>query len=161
MDFEQETLTRVVEARGAAVTAVPGRPRRRGAAGPGGELPDRSPAPAVRPGRELPRPEGQPERPPAPGGADHHREPDRLLAPALQQHRAGVQHLHPDLPERADRRDVRLPGARLLPDRGGRCGGARGEPAQRAAAGRSTRCAAARTADGQASDHSALTGTAR
>ena len=63
----------------------PRRRRRRrrpgsGPAGPGREHAHRRPALAVRGRRELPGPEGQPERPRAPGAADHDGEPDLVLA---------------------------------------------------------------------------------
>ena len=93
MDFEQETLTKVIEARSAAVNAHERGSRQRRAGCTGRELPDRRPAAAVRPRRELPRPQGERERHAAPGGADDDREPDRLQPAALQQHRARVQHL--------------------------------------------------------------------
>ena len=89
MGFEQKVLTDVTNARAA------GRRRRRAGSGPAGrrrERADRHPALAVRGRRELPRAEGQPERPGAPGAADHDREPDLLLAPALQRDRARLQH---------------------------------------------------------------------
>ena len=88
MGFEQKVLTDVTE-----------RPRQRGRrrrpgprrAGPGRERADLDPALAVRGRRELPRAQGQPERPRAPGAADDHREPDQLLAPALQRDGPGLQ----------------------------------------------------------------------
>ncbi len=78
------------------------------------ERADRHAALAVRGGRELSRAEGQPERPRAPGAVDDDREPDLVLAPALQRDRARLQHLDPDLPSRADRRHARILEARLL-----------------------------------------------
>ena len=89
MGFEQKVLTDVTE-----------RPRRRrrrrrpgpGPAGRGRERPDRHPPLAVRGRRELPRAQGQRERPGAPGAADDDREPDLVLAPALQRHGPRLQH---------------------------------------------------------------------
>ncbi len=75
------------------------------------------PALAVRGRRELPGPQGEPERHAAPGGAHHDGEPDQLLPPALQRHGAGLQQHDPDDPERADRRSAGLHQARVL-----RCG---------------------------------------
>ena len=46
-----------------------------------------------------------------------HREQARGGAALLQQRRAGIQHRHPELPGRADRRPARLPRARLLRSR--------------------------------------------
>ena len=78
MNHERETLEAVTQARAAVAGA--------------GSLGDRAEAegmlggagPALRGGRELSRPQGQPELPGAAGGADQHREQDRLRAPVLQ-----------------------------------------------------------------------------
>ena len=85
MGFEQKVLTEVTEARANAVAA--------GAKGPAEQANAENaltcvPALAVRGGRELPGPQGERERPAAPGGADDDREPDQLLAPALQRARS-------------------------------------------------------------------------
>ena len=83
MGFEQKVLTDVTEARANAVAAGAqgvGRP------GPGRERADRHPALAVRGRRELPRAQGQPERPEPAGAADDDREPDLVQPPALQRH---------------------------------------------------------------------------
>ena len=116
MDFEKSVLLQVTQARANAVAA--------GAqgvvcAGPGRERPDgRSPL-ALRGSRELPAAQGQRERPGPAGAADHDREPDLLLAPALQRFGPGLQQRHPDLPERPDRRAAGLHQARLLRGRAG------------------------------------------
>ena len=79
MGYEQETLTKVVQARNTAVAASgpaqagPGR----GGAHPGDARP-------VRPGRELSAAQGQRQRQAAAGRADDDREQDRLRAPVLQ-----------------------------------------------------------------------------
>ena len=86
-------------------------PRR---AGRGRERADRRPALAVRGRRELPRPQGEPERPAAPGAADDDGEPDQLLAPALQRHGARLQQRDPDDPGRPLRGAARLHEARVL-----------------------------------------------
>ena len=111
MGFEQKVLTEVTNARAAAVAA--------GAQGPaaqaaGRECPDRHPALAVRRRRELPRAQGERERPGPPGAADHDREPDLVLAAALQRDRPRLQHRHPDVPVGADRRAAGLHQARVL-----------------------------------------------
>ena len=95
MGFEQKVLTDVTE------RARSGRLRRRAGSRPAGrrrERADGHPPLAVRGRRELPRPQGEPERPRAPGATDDHREPDLLLPPALQRDRARLQHVHPVFP---------------------------------------------------------------
>ena len=121
MGFEQEVLTRVTEARANAVAA--------GAQGTVTQQQvqaenalSRRPALAVRRRRELPGAEGQRERPGPPGAAHDDREPDQLLAPALQRDRQRLQHDDPDHPVGPDRRTARLHEARLLRRR------ARGRP---------------------------------
>ena len=52
----------------------------------------------VRGRRGLPGPQGEPELPAAPGGADLDRGPDRLLAAVLQRQRARLQQHDPDVP---------------------------------------------------------------
>ena len=111
MGFEQSVLTQVTEARANAVAAGAQGPA---AAGRRRERPDLVPALAVRGRRELPGPQGERERHAPPGGADDDREPDQLLAPALQRDGPGLQQRDPDVPGRADRRPVRLPQARVL-----------------------------------------------
>ena len=49
-----------------------------------------------------------------PGAADHDREPDQLLAPALQRDRPRLQHDHRDVPQPAHRGPVRVHPARVL-----------------------------------------------
>ena len=72
-------------------------PRRLGGRG---ERPHLVPPLAVRGGGELPAAQGERERPEPAGAADHDGEPDQLLAAALQRHRAGLQHVHPDASRR-------------------------------------------------------------
>ena len=103
MGFEQKVLTEVTEARANAVSAGAQGPA---AAGSGGERADRHPALAVRGRRELPRAEGERERAEAPGGADDDREPDQLLAPALQRDGPRLQQRDPDVPGGPDRRSA-------------------------------------------------------
>ena len=81
---EKETLDAVINARNAAI-AAPTTPQR---AGGGRRAAHRRTAPAVRAGRGLPRPEGEPELPRPAGGADRHRGQGRLRAAVLQRHRA-------------------------------------------------------------------------
>ena len=81
MGYEQETLTKVIQARNAAVAASAAGPAQAGA-GRGGAHP--GDARAVRPGRELSAAQGQRQRQAAPGGAHRHREQDRLRPPVLQ-----------------------------------------------------------------------------
>jgi LemA protein len=90
---EKETLDAVVRARNAAGAASgPGRP------GPGRDPGDGGPAPGLRALRGLPRPQGEPGLPAAPGGAGRDRGPDLLRPAVLQRHRAPLQHQDPDLP---------------------------------------------------------------
>ena len=89
MGFEQKVLTEVTEARANAVAA--------GAQGPAEQAVAENAlsshaALALRGRRELPRPQVEPERPRAPGAADHDREPDQLRAPALQRVGPRLQH---------------------------------------------------------------------
>ena len=93
MSYEQETLTNVTKARAAAIDA--------GAQGPqavarGRERAHRHPQDPVRRGRELPGPQGQPERHAASGRADLDGEQDRLRAAVLQRQRAHLQQQDPD-----------------------------------------------------------------
>ena len=139
MEFEQETLTRVIEARGAAV-----RPRRPDPQAP----PRQAQAENFLTGalRQLfALVENYPDLKANQNVLELQEElttTENQIGFSRQHYNSTVREFNtsdPDLPERADRRDVRLPRARLLPDRGGRCRGARGEPAQhRAAAGRAT-----------------------
>ena len=82
MEFERGTLEAVIAARNKAVSATGVKRDRpgRGRADPGA-------GPAVRADRGLSRPQGEPERAAAPGGAHQHREQGRLRAPALQRRR--------------------------------------------------------------------------
>ena len=123
MQFEQDTLTKVTNARAAAVAAGAQGPA---AAGSGREHPDPDAALPVRRRRELPRPQGQPERHLAPGGADDHREQDLLRAPVLQRQRHGLQHQDPAVPGQRHRRHVQLHRPPVLRGRGGRPRGAQG-----------------------------------
>ena len=94
MGFEQKVLTEVTQARANAVAAgAAGRTTRRGR-----ERPDRRPPFTVRRRRELSGPQGERQRQPAPGGADDDREPDELLAPALQRDGPRLRQLDPDVP---------------------------------------------------------------
>ena len=67
---------------------TPSTPQGPGAAGPGRERPERRAEEPVRGGRGLPRPQGEPELPEPPGGADVDRGPHRLRAAVLQRQRA-------------------------------------------------------------------------
>ena len=85
MGYEQETLTKVIEARNTAVAATgpaAGR-RRRGRA-------DAGHARAARADRELSAAQGQRQHQAAAGRADGDREQDRLRAPVLQRPRHGL-----------------------------------------------------------------------
>ena len=79
MGYEQETLTKVVQARNAAVAATG--PAQAGVAEAALTPGDARP---LRPGRELSAAQGQRQRQAAAGRADHDREQDRLRAPVLQ-----------------------------------------------------------------------------
>ena len=92
---EKDTLDAVIQARNAAI-AAPDTPAGQAEAD---NADHRRAAPAVRPLRGLPRPEGQPELPRPAGGADRHRGPRRLRAAVLQRHRAGLQQQDPDVPD--------------------------------------------------------------
>ena len=79
MGYEQETLTKVIQARNAAVAASgPAQ------AGPAEANLTHGDARAARAGRELPAAQGQRQHQAAPGGAHRHREQDRVRAPVLQ-----------------------------------------------------------------------------
>ena len=90
MKHERETLEAVIAARNAAVTgrAAPRRPipatRGDAALAAGAAAADRRPGPPHRAGRELSRPQGQPEHDGLSGGADLHREQGRLRPPGIQ-----------------------------------------------------------------------------
>ena len=102
MGFEQKVLTDVTNARANAVAAGAQGPAEQAA---GRERADRHAALAVRGRRELPRAEGEPERPLAPGAADHHREPDRRSRASTTTPRVlDYNTEHRDVPERPDRR---------------------------------------------------------
>ena len=102
MDFEQGVLTNVTNARAAAVAA-------------GGQGPA---APATAENaltgtlrslfavvENYPDAQGQRERAQPAGAADHDRESDQLLAPALQRHRARLQHVLRDRSQQSCSRD--------------------------------------------------------
>jgi LemA protein len=112
-NFEQETLTKVVEAR-AKATVHPGHAR-------AGQQPrgvQQVPAGAGRAGqraeppadgdRELPQPEGQPGLPGPARAAGRHREPHHRGAQPLHQDRAGVQRAGAQLPQQPDGHGVQL-----------------------------------------------------
>ena len=95
---ERETLEAVIKARNAAYSAGQQAARSPGDAtamtalgGAEGQL-DRRPGPAVRRGRGLSRPEGQPEHARPARGAVVHGEQDRLRPAGLQRRRHGLQH---------------------------------------------------------------------
>ena len=95
---ERGTLEAVIQARNAAVSRAGA-----GGAGPGrGRAAGRA-APAVRAGRGLSRPQGQPELPAAADRAVRPREQDRRRAPLLQQHGGRIQLHARELPGRAVR----------------------------------------------------------
>ncbi len=101
MDFEKGVLTQVTKARANAVAA--------GSQGPAAQAQaENALTGALRSlfavVENYPTAQGQRERAVAAGAADHDREPDLVLPPALQRHRPGVQQLAPGLPERPDRR---------------------------------------------------------
>ena len=97
---EKSTLEAVINARNAAI-AAPGHP---GRPGRGRQPAHRRAAPAVRPRRGLPRPQGQPELPGPAGGAHRHRRPGRLRAAVLQRQRAELQQQAAGVPHGALRR---------------------------------------------------------
>ena len=69
---------------------------------------------AARPRRGLPGPQGEPELPGAPAGADRHRGPDRGQPALLQRQRARLQHPGPHLPQQPGRGRVPVPAAGVL-----------------------------------------------
>ena len=101
---ERETLEAVIKARNAAYSAgqqaarSPGEPDAMTALGGAEGQLDRRPGPAVRRGRGLSRPEGQPEHARAAGGAVVHGEQGRLRPAGLQRRGDGLQHPARDVP---------------------------------------------------------------
>ncbi len=124
MEFEQETLTKVIEARNAAVGAQAAGPAQAGQSAQAENVLTGALRQLFALVENYPRAQGERERHAAPGAADHDGEPDRLLAPALQQH--GSASTTP--PSRRSRTSL-IAGmmgfwrARLLPDRRGGCRG--------------------------------------
>ena len=102
MGFEQKVLTDVTNARAAAVAAGAQGPAQQAAAENALTGTLRSLFAVVENYPELKANENVLA---APGAADHDREPDLVLPPALQRDRARLQHQHPDVPVRPDRRD--------------------------------------------------------
>ena len=98
MGFEQKVLTDVTNARAAAVAAGAQGPAQQAAAENALTGTLRSLFAVVENYPELKANQNVLD---APGAADHHGEPDLVLAPALQRHRARLQHLDRDVPERA------------------------------------------------------------
>ncbi len=120
---ERETLEAVIKARNVAASAGqqaaanPGDPERHAVAGQRGRPVDRRPGPALRRGRGLSRPQGQPEHARPPGGTLLDGEQDRLLPAGLQRLGDELQHLAGSVPRRDLRRDVRLPAGGAVPNR--------------------------------------------
>ena len=115
MEFEQETLQKVIAARNAAVGAT-------GVADAAAKenVAHRRALAPLRAGGELPDAEVERERPPAAGGAVQHREQDQLRTAVLQRHRDQVQHRAAGLPGQHHRRDLRLHAVGAVRDHGRR-----------------------------------------
>ena len=115
-NFEQETLTKVIEAR-AKATSIQATPElvndpaafQRLPAGAGRA--DGRAEPASRRQRELPEPEGEPGVPGPARPARRHREPDHRRSQPLHQGGAGVQRARPQLPDQPDGDGHALPGS--------------------------------------------------
>jgi LemA protein len=105
MQFERDTLTQVVEARAKAISA-PDQASRMAAenqitGGLGRLLAVMENYPQLKSDQNVLKLRS--ERAQAPGGADHHRESDRVFAPGLQRLRDAAQHAYRKFPHQSDR----------------------------------------------------------
>ncbi len=117
---ERETLEAVIKARNVASAAGqqaarnPGDPAAMTALGGGRRAVDRRAGPAVRRGRGLSRPEGQPEHAGPARGTFLDGEQDRLRPAGLQRRRDDLQHPARGVPQRRYRLDVQFPGGQSV-----------------------------------------------